>query len=123
MGRLRFQSEYRFVRVLGHGGAGVVELWQQQEVDQQVVVKRIDVDEGDTDTSSPCHEMEEARFLRRLAHPHIVVCLEFWLDKKANELAIVQEHCAGGDLQHAVQLARSQSQSLPEVQVLRWIGQ
>lgn len=66
---------YRFERLLGRGGMGVVLLARQQKLDRLVALKMLGDDlDGDQDMAQRLER--EAQTLARLDHPNIVACYD-----------------------------------------------
>lgn len=85
---------YRFVRILGSGGAGWVALAEHQVLNRTVAIKT--VYGGGFDADSRRRLEREGRALARLVHPCIVRVYE--ITEVAGDAVLVMEYVAGADL-------------------------
>jgi len=85
---------YRFVRVLGSGGAGWVALAEHEVLHRTVAVKT--VYGGGFDLDSRRRLEREGQALAQLVHPCIVRVYE--ITEVAGDAVLVMEYVAGGDL-------------------------
>ncbi len=90
-------NTYRLVRTLGEGGFGRV--WLAEDVliaGRYVAVKQL----RNEAISNPSMLIEEMQHLSALDHPHVVKFLHHFADEE--NLYLVMEHCAGGNLADAM---------------------
>ncbi|KAM6927814.1 serine/threonine-protein kinase Nek4 [Xenentodon cancila] len=111
-------DSYIFVRVVGKGSYGEVNLVKHKTDRKQYVIKKLNL------TTSSKRERraaeQEAQLLSRLKHPNIVTYRESW-EGNDRQLYIVMGFCEGGDLYH--RLKQQKGELLPERQVVEWFVQ
>jgi serine/threonine-protein kinase len=99
---------YEFVRALGGGGGGWVALARQTALDRLVAIKTLYAGRYDEDER---HRLErEGRALARMRDPRIVAV--YGMEVVGEDLALVLEYVAGGDLKAAL---REHSLSGPQL--------
>uniref|UniRef100_A0AAR2JQ00 Serine/threonine-protein kinase Nek4 n=1 Tax=Pygocentrus nattereri TaxID=42514 RepID=A0AAR2JQ00_PYGNA len=111
-------ENYVFVRVVGKGSYGEVNLVQHKSDRKQYVIKKLNLR-----TSSKRERRaaeQEAQLLSQLKHPNIVTYRESWEGEDC-QLYIVMGFCEGGDLYHRLKLQKGEL--LPERQVVEWFVQ
>ncbi|XP_046731417.1 serine/threonine-protein kinase Nek4 isoform X7 [Silurus meridionalis] len=111
-------ESYVFLRVVGKGSYGEVNLVQHKSDRKQYVIKKLNLR-----TSSKRERRaaeQEAQLLSQLKHPNIVTYRESW-EGKDHQLYIVMGFCEGGDLYH--RLKQQKNELLPERQVVEWFVQ
>ncbi|KAF5904538.1 serine/threonine-protein kinase Nek4 [Clarias magur] len=109
---------YLFIRVVGKGSYGEVNLVQHKSDRKQYVIKKLNLR-----TSSKRERRaaeQEAQLLSQLKHPNIVTYRESW-EGDDYQLYIVMGFCEGGDLYH--RLKQQKGELLPERQVVEWFVQ
>ncbi|XP_053723685.1 serine/threonine-protein kinase Nek4 isoform X2 [Synchiropus splendidus] len=111
-------NNYVFIRVVGKGSYGEVNLVRHKADRKQYVVKRLNL------SNSPKRERrsaeQEAQLLSQLRHPNIVTYRESW-EGNDSQLYIVMGFCEAGDLYH--RLKEQKGELLPERQVVEWFVQ
>ncbi|XP_053172099.1 serine/threonine-protein kinase Nek4 [Scomber japonicus] len=111
-------NNYIFIRVVGKGSYGEVNLVKQKTDRKQYVIKKLNL------TTSSKRERraaeQEAQLLSQLRHPNIVTYRESWEGDDC-QLYIVMGFCEGGDLYH--RLKQQKGDLLPEKQVVEWFVQ
>ncbi|XP_047440038.1 serine/threonine-protein kinase Nek4 isoform X2 [Mugil cephalus] len=111
-------NNYNFIRVVGKGSYGEVNLVKHKTDRKQYVIKKLNL------TTSSKRERraaeQEAQLLSRLRHPNIVTYRESWEGDDC-QLYIVMGFCEGGDLYH--RLKQQKGELLPERQVVEWFVQ
>ncbi|XP_014892223.1 serine/threonine-protein kinase Nek4 isoform X2 [Poecilia latipinna] len=111
-------NNYSFIRVVGKGSYGEVNLVKHNTDRKQYVIKKLNL------TTSSKRERraaeQEAQLLSRLRHPNIVTYRESW-EGDDRQLYIVMGFCEGGDLYH--RLKQQKGELLPERQVVEWFVQ
>ncbi|KAM9799491.1 serine/threonine-protein kinase Nek4 isoform 1-T1 [Syngnathus typhle] len=111
-------DNYIFIRVVGKGSYGEVNLVKHRIDRKQYVIKKLNL------TTSSKRERraaeQEAQLLSQLRHPNIVTYRESW-EGTDLQLYIVMGFCEGGDLYH--RLKQQKGELLPERQVVEWFVQ
>ncbi|XP_029948465.1 serine/threonine-protein kinase Nek4 [Salarias fasciatus] len=111
-------NNYAFIRVVGKGSYGEVNLVKHKTDRRQYVIKKLNL------TTSSKRERraaeQEAQLLSQLRHPNIVKYRESWEGADC-QLYIVMGFCEGGDLYH--RLKQQKGELLPERQVVEWFVQ
>ncbi|XP_076012996.1 serine/threonine-protein kinase Nek4 [Genypterus blacodes] len=111
-------NSYSFIRVVGKGSYGEVNLVKHKSERKQYVIKKLNL------TTSSKRERraaeQEAQLLSQLRHPNIVTYRESWEGDDC-QLYIVMGFCEGGDLYH--RLKQQKGELLPERQVVEWFVQ
>ncbi|KAM4741605.1 serine/threonine-protein kinase Nek4 isoform 3-T3 [Anableps anableps] len=111
-------NNYIFIRVVGKGSYGEVNLVKHKTDQKQYVIKKLNL------TTSSKRERraaeQEANLLSQLRHPNIVTYRESW-EGDDRQLYIVMGFCEGGDLYH--RLKQQKGELLPERQVVEWFVQ
>nr|XP_057911324.1 serine/threonine-protein kinase Nek4 isoform X2 [Doryrhamphus excisus] len=111
-------DNYVFIRVVGKGSYGEVNLVKHRTDRKQYVIKKLNL------TTSSKRERraaeQEAQLLSQLRHPNIVTYRESW-EGADLQLYIVMGFCEGGDLYH--RLKQQKGELLPERQVVEWFVQ
>ncbi|XP_037303727.2 serine/threonine-protein kinase Nek4 isoform X1 [Pungitius pungitius] len=111
-------NNYIFIRVVGKGSYGEVNLVKNKTDRKQYVIKKLNL------TTSSKRERrsaeQEAQLLSQLRHPNIVTYRESWEGDDC-QLYIVMGFCEGGDLYH--RLKQQKGELLPERQVVEWFVQ
>ncbi|XP_014326212.1 serine/threonine-protein kinase Nek4 isoform X1 [Xiphophorus maculatus] len=111
-------NNYNFIRVVGKGSYGEVNLVKHKTDRKQYVIKKLNL------TTSSKRERraaeQEAQLLSQLRHPNIVTYRESW-EGDDRQLYIVMGFCEGGDLYH--RLKQQKGELLPERQVVEWFVQ
>ncbi|KAM8757687.1 serine/threonine-protein kinase Nek4 isoform 2-T2 [Acanthopagrus schlegelii] len=111
-------NNYIFIRVVGKGSYGEVNLVKHKSDRKQYVIKKLNLI-----TSSKRERRsaeQEAQLLSQLRHPNIVTYRESWEGDDC-QLYIVMGFCEGGDLYH--RLKQQKGELLPERQVVEWFVQ
>ncbi|XP_036415427.1 serine/threonine-protein kinase Nek4 [Colossoma macropomum] len=111
-------ENYVFIRVVGKGSYGEVNLVQHKSDRKQYVIKKLNLR-----TSSKRERRaaeQEAQLLSQLKHPNIVTYRESWEGEDC-QLYIAMGFCEGGDLYH--RLKQQKGELLPERQVVEWFVQ
>ncbi|KAF3689668.1 Serine/threonine-protein kinase Nek4 [Channa argus] len=111
-------NNYMFVRVVGKGSYGEVNLVKHKTDRKQYVIKKLNL------TTSSKRERraaeQEAQLLSHLRHPNIVTYKESWEGDDC-QLYIVMGFCECGDLYH--RLKQQKGELLSERQVVEWFVQ
>lgn len=111
-------NNYIFIKVVGRGSYGEVNLVKHKTDRKQYVIKKLNLK-----TSSKRERRsaeQEAQLLSQLRHPNIVTYRESWEGDDC-QLYIAMGFCEGGDLYH--RLKQQKGELLPERQVVEWFVQ
>ncbi|XP_026098287.1 serine/threonine-protein kinase Nek4-like isoform X1 [Carassius auratus] len=111
-------DSYSFVRVVGKGSYGEVNLVRHRSDRKQYVIKKLNLRTSSRRERRAAEQ--EAQLLSQLKHPNIVTYRESWEGEDC-QLYIVMGFCEGGDLYH--RLKQQKGELLPERQVVEWFVQ
>ncbi|XP_056591383.1 serine/threonine-protein kinase Nek4 isoform X2 [Triplophysa dalaica] len=111
-------ENYLFVRVVGKGSYGEVNLVRHKSDRKQYVIKKLNLRTSSRRERRAAEQ--EAQLLSQLKHPNIVTYRESWEGEDC-QLYIVMGFCEGGDLYH--RLKQQKGELLPERQVVEWFVQ
>ncbi|XP_051767713.1 serine/threonine-protein kinase Nek4 isoform X2 [Ctenopharyngodon idella] len=111
-------DSYLFVRVVGKGSYGEVNLVRHKSDRKQYVIKKLNLRTSSRRERRAAEQ--EAQLLSQLKHPNIVTYRESWEGEDC-QLYIVMGFCEGGDLYH--RLKQQKGELLPERQVVEWFVQ
>ncbi|KAL1266085.1 hypothetical protein QQF64_004112 [Cirrhinus molitorella] len=111
-------DSYLFVRVVGKGSYGEVNLVRHKSDHKQYVIKKLNLRTSSRRERRSAEQ--EAQLLSQLKHPNIVTYRESWEGEDC-QLYIVMGFCEGGDLYHRLKLQKGEL--LPERQVVEWFVQ
>ncbi|XP_059393514.1 serine/threonine-protein kinase Nek4-like isoform X2 [Carassius carassius] len=111
-------DSYSFVRVVGKGSYGEVNLVRHRSDRKQYVIKKLNLRTSSRRERRSAEQ--EAQLLSQLKHPNIVTYRESWEGEDC-QLYIVMGFCEGGDLYH--RLKQQKGELLPERQVVEWFVQ
>ncbi|CAL8336145.1 unnamed protein product [Merluccius merluccius] len=111
-------NNYLFIRVVGRGSYGEVDLVKHKADRKQYVIKKLNLTKS-TKRERRAAE-QEAQLLSQLHHPNIVTYRESWEGEDC-QLYIAMGFCEGGDLYH--RLKQQKGELLPERQVVEWFVQ
>ncbi|XP_012693939.2 serine/threonine-protein kinase Nek4 isoform X1 [Clupea harengus] len=111
-------DNYIFVRVVGKGSYGEVNLVKHKTDRKQYVTKKLNLKTSSKRERKSAEQ--EAQLLSQIRHPNIVTYRESWEGDDC-QLYIVMGYCEGGDLYH--RLKQQKGELLPERQVVEWFVQ
>ncbi|XP_023661235.1 serine/threonine-protein kinase Nek4 isoform X2 [Paramormyrops kingsleyae] len=111
-------ESYTFVRVVGKGSYGEVNLVRHRTEGKQYVIKKLNLRMSSKRERRSAEQ--EAQLLSQLRHPNIVTYRESWEGEDCH-LYIVMGYCEGGDLYH--KLKQQKGELLLERQVVEWFVQ
>ncbi|XP_016356033.1 serine/threonine-protein kinase Nek4 [Sinocyclocheilus anshuiensis] len=111
-------DSYLFVRVVGKGSYGEVNLVRHKSDRKQYVIKKLNLRTSSRRERRAAEQ--EAQLLSQLKHPNIVTYRESWEGEDC-QLYIVMGFCEGGDLYR--RLKQQKGELLPERQVVEWFVQ
>jgi len=118
---------YQVLRLLGRGSFGVVLLAKDPRLplqhQQQFALKLVPCDHLDVATALRSRQaaLAEAELLRRLRHPHIVLCHEMGWDPSKSVVWISLDLMDGGDVQTIIDARRKTGQPPPESKFVRQV--
>jgi NIMA (never in mitosis gene a)-related kinase len=118
VGALLKAHGYREVKQVGEGSFGKAILVEAAD-GAQLVCKLVDVSKASAKEAQDA--AKEAKMLAQFKHPYIVKYKESFLE--GGWLFIIMDYCEGGELKDHLDEAKAKNQSIPEVQVLRWLTQ
>lgn len=112
---------YENVLCLGRGGTAEVFLMRHVESKNMFAVKRIKTDDS---KKTRTHEaiLQEAEIVRRLKHPHIIKCIDAFVNSDDGFIFIVMDYCDGGTLDDKVK-ERKPEDYFAEQTVMEWFVQ
>lgn len=90
-------ENYEKILKIGRGATADVFLMRNKDTKKVYAVKKIKVDASKRMRTKECI-LQEATILRKLVHPNIVVCHEYFCDPEDEHVFIVQDYCDGGTL-------------------------
>ncbi|XP_051966929.1 serine/threonine-protein kinase Nek4-like [Xyrauchen texanus] len=111
-------ESYVFLRVVGKGSYGEVNLARHKSDRKQYVIKKLNLRTSSSRERRAAEQ--EAQLLSQLKHPNIVTYRESWEGEDC-QLYIVMGFCEGGDLYH--RLKQQKGELLAERQVVEWFVQ
>ncbi|XP_044162340.1 serine/threonine-protein kinase Nek1-like [Bufo gargarizans] len=90
-------ENYEKILKIGRGATAEVFLMRNKETKKMYAVKAIKIDASKQMRTKEC-VVQEATILRKLIHPNIVMCYEYFCDPEDEHVFIVQDYCDGGAL-------------------------
>ncbi|XP_041080092.1 serine/threonine-protein kinase Nek4-like isoform X2 [Polyodon spathula] len=111
-------ENYSFIRVVGKGSYGEVNLVKHRTEGKQYVIKKLNLCTSSKRERKAAEQ--EAQLLSQLKHPNIVTYRESWEGEDC-QLYIAMGFCEGGDLYH--KLKEQKGKLLAESQVVEWFVQ
>ncbi|KAK6480702.1 serine/threonine-protein kinase Nek4-like [Huso huso] len=111
-------ENYSFIRVVGKGSYGEVNLVKHRTEGKQYVIKKLNLCTSSKRERKAAEQ--EAQLLSQLKHPNIVTYRESWEGEDC-QLYIAMGFCEGGDLYHT--LKEQKGKLLAESQVVEWFVQ
>lgn len=107
---------YEFVRWLGRGSFGDVQLAKSVEEKQLYAMKTIFSEHQ----SEMQKSLNEVVILRTYRHPYIIDILDSYCTMQPKILHIVMHYCEGGDLGKSIIAAKKSSVSISEHLIIKW---
>jgi len=114
------QYNYKRMKELGRGTAGVVYLVRDRDDNSLWVEKEVDM--SDYAAADFKHAMVEVTVLSAFNHPYIVGHRESWVDSGA-KLHIVMTYASNGELEERIQSRKKTGKFLRESQIWTWFIQ
>ena len=112
-------GKYELIKPIGKGKFAVVHRAKRLSDDSIVAVKKISVDSMDDKAREKC--LKEVRLLQSLQHDNIVQYLDSSID--GDELIIVFEWAAAGDLKRQVRKANERGKPFEERVIWKYFSQ
>lgn len=112
-------GDYEVVRAIGKGKFAVVYRAKRISDGEVVALKRINVDTIDEKSREKC--LKEVRLLQSLDHPNIIRYLDSFITE--NDLVIVVEWAAAGDLKRQLRKAQERGVGFEERVVWKYFSQ
>ena len=121
---MNYCNNYAFVRSIGKGAfgkyyAGDASLVEEVSSGELFIAKCIQTSSMSATEVKKAYQ--EAELLKKFMHPNIVQYKESFV--ASDEIVIVMEQCAGGDLSHLISYHQSTSSYFPESTILDWLAQ
>jgi NIMA (never in mitosis gene a)-related kinase len=108
-------SDFRVEKLLGKGSFGDVYKAIRKDDNETYALKRVDITQMDGKEISDA--MNEIRFLASMRHDNILGFLHSFLTPDGNELCIVTEYCAGGDLEQFIEKCKKGRKPIKEQRI------
>eukprot|EP01041_Mallomonas_annulata_P012563 gene12563-26456_t len=115
----RIYGDYEVLRAIGKGKFAVVYRARRRSDGETVALKRISVDMMDEKAREKC--LKEVRLLQSLDHPNIVRYLDSFISE--NDLVIVVEWAAAGDLKRQLRKAQERNVGFDERVIWKYFSQ
>ncbi|XP_006632728.2 NIMA-related kinase 12 [Lepisosteus oculatus] len=112
---------YMKVLPIGRGASAEVFLMKHTESKKLYALKRIQIDSS-RKTQTKEAVLKEAEILRKLRHPHIVMCHNHFFDSHDEYIYIVMDYCDGGTLDDRIKV-RQKDYYILEEEVMGWFVQ
>lgn len=112
-------GNYEIVKAIGKGKFAVVYRAKNVLNDEIVALKRISVDLIDDKTRDKC--LKEVKLLQSLDHPNIIRYLDSFITE--NDLVIVVEWAAAGDLKRQLRKQQEKQQNFDERIIWKYFSQ
>eukprot|EP00607_Mallomonas_marina_P002406 CAMPEP_0182428978 /NCGR_PEP_ID=MMETSP1167-20130531/25198_1 /TAXON_ID=2988 /ORGANISM="Mallomonas Sp, Strain CCMP3275" /LENGTH=541 /DNA_ID=CAMNT_0024612247 /DNA_START=192 /DNA_END=1817 /DNA_ORIENTATION=- len=119
---LKSQDLYEFVRLIGRGAFGTVDLVKNTDDDRLYATKTVLISESES-AEVEAGALQEVKHLRINRHPGIIDVMEVFIMAQPRVLNIVMTFCEAGDLAKTIQHAQKNHNLLSEAQILKWISQ
>ncbi|KAM8953736.1 uncharacterized protein RCH25_044487 [Pelodytes ibericus] len=113
-------EKYEKILRLGRGATAEVYLVRNVETKKTYAVKKIKIDASKRMRNKESI-LQEATILRKLVHPHVVTCHEYFLDPEDEHVFIVQDYCDGGTLDDHIK--ERKGEPFPEETIMDWFIQ
>ncbi|KAM3912377.1 uncharacterized protein RB166_020849 [Leptodactylus fuscus] len=113
-------ENYEKILTIGRGATAEVFLMRNKETKKVYAVKKIKVDASKRMRSKE-YVLQEATILRKLLHPNIVVCHEYFCDAEDEHVFICQDYCDGGTLDDHIR--QRKGDLYPEDNIMDWFLQ
>ena len=105
-------NDYKVIRDVGKGSFGIVKLVERIADGKQCVWKQLKY--GEMSEKEKKQLVREVNILRELHDENIVEYVDRIIDKNAQIIYIVMEHCEGGDMAHLIKHCKNTGEPFPE---------
>jgi len=112
---------YEYVKHIGNGHFGIVQLVREINTGKQLVAKTISIAALNEKEHENAHR--EVLLLQSLRHPLIVEYANSFLIDGMKTLVILMEHCCGGDLRDRILAKSREEQRFDEARIMTWFAQ
>lgn len=109
-------EDFDFLRIVGHGSYGEVELWRHETTAKTYAAKSVNLKQ--LSGHEEALVLQELRLLRSLEHPHLAVCWRAW--GMHSVLVMLLTYYPGGTIEDELKCARG---CTCEEDVGRWLCQ
>uniref|UniRef100_A0A8C5MEU5 non-specific serine/threonine protein kinase n=1 Tax=Leptobrachium leishanense TaxID=445787 RepID=A0A8C5MEU5_9ANUR len=113
-------ENYEKILKIGRGATAEVFLMRNVKTKKMNAVKKIRIDTTKQKRTKECI-LQEATILRKLVHPHVVTCYEYFCDSEDEHVFIVQDYCDAGTLDDHIK--ERKGDFFPEDTVMEWFVQ
>mmetsp|Transcript_68970 Transcript_68970/g.192767 ORF Transcript_68970/g.192767 Transcript_68970/m.192767 type:complete len:232 (+) Transcript_68970:46-741(+) len=118
-GGMTGMEDYEVIKPIGKGKFAVVYRARRKADDAIVALKKISVDAMDAKARNKC--LKEVRLLQSLRHPNVIEYLDSFIE--GNELIIIFEWAAAGDLKRQIRKAQEREARFEERVIWRYFAQ
>jgi len=119
---IKSQDLYEFVRLIGRGAFGTVDLVKNTDDNRLFATKTVLISDSES-SAVEAGALQEVKFLRINRHPGIIDVIDVFMMAQPRVLNIVMTFCEAGDLAKTIQHAQKNHNLLSEAQILKWMSQ
>ncbi|CAH2315618.1 serine threonine- kinase Nek6-like [Pelobates cultripes] len=113
-------ENYEKILKIGRGATAEVFLMRNLKNKKTFAVKKIKID-ASKQMRTKEGIIQEATILRKIVHPHVITCHEYFCDLDDEHVFIVQDYCDGGTLDDHIK--ERQGDCFPESTIMEWFVQ
>lgn len=114
-------KEFKFIKQLGKGAFGKVDLVQRREDGQIYAMKIVKISQLNTKEQE--NALNEVRVLASISHPNIIGYKEAFFDSESQSLNIVMEYAEDGDLESKIKNHMKNKTHFPENEIWSYLIQ
>jgi NIMA (never in mitosis gene a)-related kinase len=114
-------KEFKFIKSLGKGAFGKVDLVQRKEDGQIYAIKTVKISQLNTKEQE--NALNEVRVLASISHPNIIGYKEAFYDSDTQTLNIVMEYAEDGDLESKIKTHFKNKTYFPENEIWSYLIQ
>ena len=114
-------KEFKFIKSIGKGAFGKVDLVQRKEDGQIYAMKTVKISQLNTKEQE--NALNEVRVLASISHPNIIGYKEAFFDSDTQTLNIIMEYAEDGDLESKIKLHIKSKTHLSENQLSTYLIQ